>query len=77
MGGFTPFADWDDKIVEGARQAKQGTGGEMYCLQRRAFLATVATLVRLIGPTTTVAGPAETKPGRQQDQTRLDGGSKQ
>jgi hypothetical protein len=49
----------------------------MYCLQRRAFLATVATLVRLIGPTTTVAGPAETRPDRQQDQTRLDGGSKQ
>jgi hypothetical protein len=44
--------------------------------QRWTFLATAATLVGLIGPTTTVARPAETRPDRQQDQTRQDGVSK-
>lgn len=24
MGGFTPFADWDDKIVEGGQASKAG-----------------------------------------------------
>ena len=46
-------------------------------LQHRAFLAAAAILVALIGPTTAVARLAETRPDRQQDQTRQDGESKQ
>jgi hypothetical protein len=58
--GFTRFADSDDKIVQGARHAKQGNRGEMSHSNVGWFLANAATLVGLIDPSTTVARPAGT-----------------